>query len=337
MAAAVLAMRRGAEHAARDHVARAREILPNLEDREGMGVGPGLAEVLTSHGDAAGAFALIERGLPFNTIDARALDELMVWGARASADLVQGASDHRHQSAVQAHREALTRLVKTRETLPGIAFQPSGPDDTVQLARAALFAAESGRAEGIQDQIGMWREAVAACSTAGLGWEEQTGSWRLAAALIGSGAPGTEAAELLRGVHAYAGRQGAAPLEARVEELAASARISLTSPRCPPLGRARRLCRTNSARDRGTRPPGREPDERRDRRGALHQREDRERARLEPAAQDRHRVTPRGRRARPTRGVGHRRMRGRTGRPPMTATVLTVRAYRTTYPIQSCA
>ncbi len=54
---------------------------------------------------------------------------------------------------------------------------------------------------------------MAACATAGLGWEEQTGSWRLAAALIESGAPGTEAAELLRSVHDYADRQGAAPLQ----------------------------------------------------------------------------------------------------------------------------
>ena len=99
----------------------------------------------------------------------------MVLGARAAADLVQQASDDRDQAAVQAHREALTRLVKTRATLPGIAFQPSGPDDTVQPARAALFAAESGRAEGVEDQVGLWREAVAACAKAGLGWESRSG------------------------------------------------------------------------------------------------------------------------------------------------------------------
>ena len=90
-----------------------------------------------------------------NAVDPRVVDELMVLGARAAADLVQRASDDRDQAAVQTHREALTRLVKTRATLPGIAFQPSGPDDTVQAARAALFAAESGRAEGVEDQIGL--------------------------------------------------------------------------------------------------------------------------------------------------------------------------------------
>ncbi len=54
---------------------------------------------------------------------------------------------------------------------------------------------------------------MAACATAGLGWEQQVSSWRLAAALVESGAPGTEAAELLRGVHDYASQQGAAPLQ----------------------------------------------------------------------------------------------------------------------------
>ena len=42
-----------------------------------------------------------------------------------------------------------------------------------------------------------------------------------------------ETAQLLRGVHAYAVQQGATPLQSRVEELAASARISLTAPLVP--------------------------------------------------------------------------------------------------------
>ena len=198
-----------------------------------VAAGQPLAEVLLAQHDPAGAFELVERVLPANVVDLRVVDELMVWGARAAADLVERASDDRDQSAVQTHREALTRLVKTRATLPGIAFQPSGPDDTSQVARAALFAAESGRADGVEDQISPWREAVAACAEAGLGWEQQVSSWRLASALIESGAPGGEAAALLRGVHDYAVQQGATPLQTRVEELAASARISLTSPLIP--------------------------------------------------------------------------------------------------------
>ena len=158
----------------------------------------------------------------------------MVCGARAAADLVEQASDDRDQTAVRRHREALTRLVKTRATLPGIVFQPSCPDDTVQPARAALFAAESGRADGVEDQIGLWREAVAACAEAGLGWEQQVSvmAARLRADRVRRLGQARQQ-QLLRGVHDYAVQQGATPLQTRVEELAASARISLTSPRVP--------------------------------------------------------------------------------------------------------
>jgi DNA-binding CsgD family transcriptional regulator len=192
-----------------------------------------MAEMLLAENDAAGAFEFIERVLPWNRADPHVLDGLVMLGARAAADLVRQASDDRDQVAVQAHREALTRLIKTRAALPGIAFEPSGTDDTVQPARAALFAAESGRAEAVEDQVGLWREAVSACAEAGLGWEQQVSSWRLASALVESGSSGTEAAALLRGIHDYAVQQRAAPLQTRVEELAASARISLTSPRIP--------------------------------------------------------------------------------------------------------
>ena len=204
--------------------------------------GSPIAEMLLAQDDPAAAFELVERVLPVNAVDPRVVDELMVWGARAAADLVQRASDDRDQTAVQTHREALTRLVKTRATLPGIAFQPSGPDDTVQVARAALFAAESRpsrRSRGPDEPVEGRRSRRA--PTAGLGWEQQVSTWRLASALVESGASGAEAAELLRGVHDYAVQQSATPLQTRVEELAASARISLdlaedprSPPRCPP-------------------------------------------------------------------------------------------------------
>jgi DNA-binding CsgD family transcriptional regulator len=232
--AGVLAARRGENEASRGHLTRAREVRPYLEERPECGPGEPMAEMLLAENDAAGAFEFIERVLPWNSGDPHVLDGLVVLGARAAADLVRQASDDRDQGAVQAHREALTRLVKARAALPGTAFEPSGTDDTVQPARAALFAAESGRAEAVEDQVGLWREAVAACAKAGLGWEEQIGSWRLAAALIESGAPATEAAEILRGVHDYTVQQGATLLQARVEELASSVRISLITPQVLP-------------------------------------------------------------------------------------------------------
>jgi len=189
--------------------------------------------VLLARGNPVRAFELVQRVLPVNAGDPRVLDELTLWGARAAADLVQQASDHRDQGAVQTHREALTRLVTTRATLTGTAFQPSCPDDTVEVAWAAMFAAESARAGGVEDQVGPWRAAVAACAEAGLGWDQQVSTWRLATELIGSGASGSEAGGLLRGVHDYTVQHNATPLQTCVEELAASARLSLTSPMVP--------------------------------------------------------------------------------------------------------
>jgi DNA-binding CsgD family transcriptional regulator/tetratricopeptide (TPR) repeat protein len=231
--AATLAARRGTNDAALHHLLRARELLPDLETRPEVTAGAPMAEVLLAQHDPVGAFELVERVLPLNAVDPRVVDELMVLGARAAADLVQRASDGRDQTAVRAHRESLTRLVKSRSTLPGILFQPSCPVDTLQPARAALFAAESSRADGVEDQVSPWREAVAACATAGLGWEQQVATWRLASALMQPGAPSPEAAELLRGVHDYAVQHSATPLQTRVEELAASARISLAAPLLP--------------------------------------------------------------------------------------------------------
>ena len=161
--------------------------------------GAPIAEILLAQNDPAAAFEFIERVLPLNAVDPRVVDELMVLGARAAADLVQQASDERDQAAVRRHREALTRLVKTRATLPGVAFQPSGPEDTVQVARAALFAAEAGRAEGVEDQISpVEGGGGGVCHGRSRLGSSRSASWRLAAALVESGAPGTEAAELLR-------------------------------------------------------------------------------------------------------------------------------------------
>ena len=232
LTAATLSVRRGLNDVARNHLLRARELLPGLEERPWEAAGVPVADVLLAGNDPAGAFDLLERVLPLIAVDPRCADEMMVSAARAAADSVQRASDDRDPTAVRIHREALTRLLALRATLPGIVFEPSGPDDTVQLARAALFAAESARADG-EEQTGPWRQAVAACAEAGLLWEQQVSSWRLASSLIDSRARDDEAAQLLRGVHEYAVRQRATPLRSGVEELAAGARISLIEPNIP--------------------------------------------------------------------------------------------------------
>ena len=303
--ATTLAVRRGAKDAARDHLRRARELQPDLEQRPGLMAGSPIAERLLAQDDPAAAFELVERVLPVNAVDTRVVDELMVWGAQAAADLVQRASDDRDQTAVKTHREALCRLVETRATLPGVAFQPSGPDDTTQVAWAGLFAAESGRAGGAEDQIGLWRDG---------GRGVCHGRSRL-------GPAGLDVATRLRADRVRRpGRRGSstAPRRPRVRHpaerhptadprrRARRQRTHLTYLAEDPARRhgARSLHRIDRTRDRGSRPPRGEPHQRRDRPDSVHQREDRERARLEPAAQDSYRVTPRGCRAGPSRWLG---------------------------------
>ncbi len=233
VSAAVLAARRGADDAARNHLARARELNPLLEQVPMPEGGPRLAELSMAWGDPAEAFAVLERSLPFREYDPSGLDSILAAAARVTADLVEGARDNRDEDAVRRHLLALDRLVSARSELIGTPFALYGDRDTLQPARAALFAAERSRAQGEADQVERWREAVAACDTAGLGWQQQYASWRLATALVALGQAAAEVGELLRGVHGYAIEQGALPLQRQVEELAGLARVSLREPRLP--------------------------------------------------------------------------------------------------------
>jgi DNA-binding CsgD family transcriptional regulator len=157
-------------------------------------------------------------------------DILLLWGARAAADLVQRGLDARDQDAVLRHRTALERLVEERAGLPGTPFAPTGPRDTMARAWDALFVAETGLVRGASDQLDRWRTAVAACAQAGMWWEHHYASAWLAAALVETGANREEAARLLRATHAYAVEQGALPLAATVEEVAGLGRIDLSAP-----------------------------------------------------------------------------------------------------------
>jgi len=231
--AAVLAVRRGSDDAARNHLARARELRPLLEQVPILQGGPKLAELSTAWGDPAEAFAVLERSLPFKENYVTALDSLLPAAACATADLVERARDNRDEDAVRRHLLALDNLVSARGELLGTPFALYSDRDSLQPARAALFAAERSRAEGGADQVERWREAIAACATAGLGWEQHCASWRLATALVAGGQTTAEVGELLRAVHSYAIEQGAVPLQRRVEDLAGLARVSLREPRSP--------------------------------------------------------------------------------------------------------
>ena len=96
----MLAVRRGAGDAARGHL-RVRGSSCLMSRKAGVEPGRPFAQILLAQDGPSAAFEYIERVLPVNAVDPRVVDELMVLGARAAADLVQQASDHRDQDAVR--------------------------------------------------------------------------------------------------------------------------------------------------------------------------------------------------------------------------------------------
>jgi DNA-binding CsgD family transcriptional regulator len=204
--------------------------MPFLEERTGLQPSPRLAEVLLALDRPGDALAVVERTLALNAADSAMLDRLLLWGARAAAHLVQCGEDARDRAAVLRHRAALERLVDERAGLPGTAFAPSGPRDTVTRATRALFEAETGLAQGTPGELDRWQAALAACAQAGMWWEHHGAAVRLARALVEAGVERQEAARLLRAGHAYAVAHGALPLATAAEEVAGLGRIDLTAP-----------------------------------------------------------------------------------------------------------
>ena len=149
-----------------------------------MMAGPRLAEVQLAWGDPGGALAVIERVLPVNAVDPRAVDELMVWGARVIGDLVERARDDRDEDAVRRHLESLDRLVGAAPSC--LASRSSAAENETPSSRAWLRcmrpSAHAPRAVPTRPE--RWRDVTAACAAAGMEWERQCSSWRLASVLV---------------------------------------------------------------------------------------------------------------------------------------------------------
>ena len=232
LAAMVVAVRRGDLQAAELHERRAQEQVVALEERPGLEAPPALAEYLLARGEPAAALHLLRRTLPAHSVDPRVADRMVMWGARAAADLALAARDRGDDSGVDRAEAALAELLQARAGLSRALFEPGDTDDLVQPAYEAIFAAEVARCSGAVDPDA-WSSAARLCERASLQWEENLARWRQAESLAVHGAAGSAAAPL-RQVHAYATREGAARLLAHVEALAASTRISLEDPRQAP-------------------------------------------------------------------------------------------------------
>ena len=210
------------------HLAAAREQIPTLEERAGLEAPPLLAEHLLALRQPEPALDLIERTLPTQARDRRVADLMVMWGARAAAALADLARDRPGGASLASAGERLERVVTLRASQQGTPWAAAGPEDLVQPAREAIYAAEVARLRGTADPD-TWTAVAERCHAAALIWEEQLASMQLARSLLATGA-GQSAAAPLRKVHRYAAREGAAGLQEKVRALATTARISLTDP-----------------------------------------------------------------------------------------------------------
>ena len=236
-AAAQLATRRGELETARTHLRRAKDLIPNLDSRPGLGAHVVLVEYLLARRQPERALDLLERTMTVNSSDPRIGDELLMWGARAAADLAQEARDHHDPQRAGAARASLDALIALHGRLIERPFEAFFADDLTQPAMASLFAAEYGRCES--SSASAWEEATRLCEAAGLRWEQMIASWRWAQALLGEGARSTAVAPLLRSVHQFATAAGAHPLRRQTQALAALGKISLEEPAAVPELRSR--------------------------------------------------------------------------------------------------
>ncbi|TCN40375.1 AAA ATPase-like protein [Kribbella orskensis] len=229
-AATSLAVRRGDLHAAGLHMQRARELVPDAEEALGIFAAATLAEYLVATGEAEQALDLLSRTLLIQIADPRDADQMLMWGARAAADLAESARDRRDDEQVRRVLATFEDFVALRESVPPAPFGVLVEDDLIQPATKAMYVAERARCKAETPTSSLWQEVVDRCDAAGLLGEKASASWRLAQALLKEGAARAAIAGPLRSAYRYATEVGATPLQQQVETLAGLSRIPLREP-----------------------------------------------------------------------------------------------------------
>ena len=237
-----LAVRRGDLDAARQHRARALEVLPNIEHRiGGLGRQP-LAELDLAQGDATAAIGVVSSAIPdIPNHHLTLIDELYVWG---SAPLRTWRATRTIAATRQGSRPRTPPSRACSRSAQALAGNPSrpGPPTTKYSPRSApssrLSDTDFSRAwprararwRRRRSMAESWRHAAEMCSRADLRWDENYALWRLGTVLVTSEGATPEAKVALRSAYAYAVEQGAVPLRRAIEETAGLGRISLDAP-----------------------------------------------------------------------------------------------------------
>jgi len=230
LGAAQLSVRRGDLDRARLHLRRAKELIPDLEDRPGLSAPPILAEYLIATGRPERALDMLARTLIVQSADPRVVDEMLMWAARSAADLTEYARDRRDGEGVTHARRLLEHIVRLRHDLQPPPFETIAPEDLILPAIEALYTAETARCRSDSPSSAIWEQAVHRCAACGLRWEEAIASHRWAQALLQEGASRAAVTVPLRSAYRLAAEMSASPLQHQVEELAALGKISLDEP-----------------------------------------------------------------------------------------------------------
>ena len=236
--AAALAVRAARPAAAEQHVRRARELIPELDVRPGLCAPPILAEVMIAQRRETDALRMLLRTMPSQAVDSRILDDMVLWGTRAAADVADRARDRSDAGTAADALALLDALEELRARLPGEPYAPGSAVDRRHPAIGLVVAVERERTRG-PVPVARWLEAAAACGAAELRWEQHRALLMAATVSVRAGADRATTARLLREVHAYARAEQAVTLGARAEELARISRVPLAEPRLPaqPSGR----------------------------------------------------------------------------------------------------
>ncbi|MEO6143385.1 MAG: AAA family ATPase [Dermatophilaceae bacterium] len=228
--AARLAARRGVADVARLHLDRALELVPI--DFVGLQGAAAQLEVLVDIGEPERALELFGPALNAQLVHGRQrrTDSLLLWGARAAADVAGRARDLRDERAERVAVHVLDEALALAEATPLARPDLSPDEDPIWSAYRVLVVAETCRCRGSAGQPMAWERVASRYHAIGFRWFEAMAQWRWAEALVSEGASRGAIAGPLRQAYSMASELGAVPLVGEVELLARVARIRLDEP-----------------------------------------------------------------------------------------------------------
>ena len=187
LSAARFAARRGQKAIAQQHLHRALELV--AIDQVGVMGRETELQLLVGQGEMQRALELFRPLLRKYLAEGDwETDRLLLWGARAAADLAEQARDRGDQDAEKDAIHQLDQWWAMVEATPPPRPALSAQDDPIWTTYRAASVAETGRCRGSPGQAASWERAASSCSASGLRRYEAMCRWRWAQALLSQGA-----------------------------------------------------------------------------------------------------------------------------------------------------